>query len=371
MCWGWTDLHELVERGIPDHRRRVAELDAAHCVSSRGAHLRRNVASAHFAVRGLAIYKRVLRRAMAVEFGAGYSVGVTVFVLALCFCRSLIECVQCAVLCCDKCQLPCSYECLVNAKTYAKGALVSFTFVQPMLVCGAASLRHAFSRASPLSHARFLELPAVVNASALDLQSHVLEVDMRFTALPFSAAVAVSASMWWHLFNSGLFKHDPEWNEELFFGDESESIWSYELAYYLELFCMCVALTTASASLLSMSEALYMSTTLTALLVYFAAAARYHNRSKVSMCMSMVAFSLLTAMLCSFVVSTVDTTCAVPAVCGAALVCALFALAVVHYLAAGSFTAGDIILLRTVVSNACVLVLVGALAAGRSSACAT
>jgi hypothetical protein len=259
---------------------------------------------------------------------------------------------------------------MANSKTYAKGALMGFTFVQPMLVSGAAALQYMFTRASPFSHARFLELPAVVNASALDMPSYVIEVDMRFTAMPFSVAVAISGSLWWHMFNMGFFKNDPEWSEELFFSEESESIWWYEISYYCELLCMCFALATASASLLSMSEALYMSTTLTALLIYFAAASRYHNRTKVSMCMSMIAFSLMTAMLCSFVVSAVDTTCVVPVVCGAALVCAVFALAVVHYLAAGSFSVFDIFLVRTLVSNACVLVLVGALAAGRSSACA-
>lgn len=307
---------------------------------------------------------------MAVEFSAEYSIGVVAFVVALCFCKSMIECVQCAVLLCDKCQLPCSYECILSAKTYGETLLVCFTFVQPMLLCGAAMLRHVFAGVTPQSTARFLELPAVFNATAVHLPSHIIEVDLRFTVLPFSVAAVVSATAWWHLYSLGLFSKDPEWNEDLFFMDDSERIWLYELAYYCELLCMCFAFTTSSASLLSMTEALYTSTTLTALLIFFMAAARYHNRTQASMCMSMIAFSLLTAMLCSFVVAAVDTTCAVPALCGAALVCAVFVIATVHYLAAGTFLARSIILVRTVVSNACALVLFVALAAGRTSACA-
>jgi hypothetical protein len=171
---------------------------------------------------------------------------------------------------------------------------------------------------------------------------------------------------WVNLGKDGFFQSDPTWDEAFF---EDERIWLYETLYYTEIFGMCFALISTASLPQPASETLYMSATLTALLIFFAAASRFANRNTTGLCMSYTAFALLCAMVSSFVFTSVDTTCTLPILSGVTLALVVLALAIFHYIAAGAFSAGSIVLFRTLVSNACSLVLVATLAAGRTSAC--
>ena len=314
---------------------------------------------------------------MSIVFGSEYTVVVTVFVVALCFCKSVMECVQMGMLIATHCPLEhCSYQWRFDLFLYGKFALLFFSGTQPIFICMAPLMRHLFSGFYPESHVAILETAqlntssfVIANTSSdgeILVRAHAVVFDLQFAAVPFSIAAAISTAMWLNLSRDGLFKSDPTWDETLF---EDERIWLYEIAYYIELLAMCVALIVASSMAQSAAQTWYTSCSLTAILIFFGAAARYSNRSHAGVCMSTIAFSLQCAMLVSFAISETDASCVVAVACSITLVMAVSVISIFHYSAAGQLSAGSIILARTLVSNTCSLVLIVTLMLGRSSAC--
>lgn len=311
---------------------------------------------------------------MAVEFTNEHVVGVTGFVLAIFFCRSVVDCIQTATVLCDGCQLSfCDHGCHKNMMVGFKLVLFSFNAVQPVLVSLAAPLRAAFTGEPPLSRVFVVELN--VNASTLTGYEplHVITtgrlavLDLRFAAIPFSMLACISTAVWVNLGKDGLFNQDPMWDCDFF--SDNESIWLYETVYYAELLLMCVALVATSALPQTAAETLFLSTTLTALMIFFAASSRYPNRSQAGMCMSTTAFGLLCAIISSFAFTSIDTSCVLAVLAGTTLVGTVTATATFHYIAAGSFKTGSIVLFRTLLSNMCSVILIVTLAVGRTSSC--
>lgn len=310
--------------------------------------------------------------AMSIVFGSEYTVVVTVFVVALCFCKSVMECVQMGMLIATHCPLEhCSYQCRFDLFLYGRFALLFYSGTQPIFVCMAPFMRQLISGVYPESHVAILET-AQLNVSSISTdddflaKAHAVVFDLQFAVVPFSVAAAVSTAIWLNLSRDGLFKSDPTWDEALF---EDERIWLYEIAYYAELLAMCVALIVASSVAQSAAQTWYTGCSFTAILIFFAAAARYSNRSHAGVFMSTIAFSMQCAMLVSFAISETDASCVIAVVCSVTLVMAVSILSVLHYSAAGQLSAGSIILARTLVSNTCSLVLIATLMLGRSSAC--
>jgi len=307
---------------------------------------------------------------MTVEFGSTYSVGVVVFALALCFCKSLLEGVLAAVRLSRECKLCpecmclelCSQSSWLAALKYVKAVLLCFNVAQPVLMLLAAPLRAWVSGARPVSHVTFLAVRG--NATAWELQP--TSVDLLFVTVPFSMLASATTAMWIHLAEQGVFLDDPTWDAALF--ERDERVWLYETLYYYELTAMCFALAVAASRPRSATESMYMSTTIAALLIFFASAARYETRSQAATCSSTTALALLCAILTSFTYA-VDGSCALPVASGAALDIVAFGVAAVHAVAAGQFSAGAIILARTLASNVCSGVLIATLAGGLTSGC--
>ena len=308
---------------------------------------------------------------MAVAFGGEYTVAVTAFVVALCFCKSVMECVQMGIVIATHCPLEhCSYQCRFDLFLYSRLALLFFSLAQPILMCVAPLLRHLFSSVNPVSHVAIIEAMYTNVSSITDgeivVHAQAVMFDLQFAAIPFSLAAAVSTAVWLNLSKDGIFSSDPLWDEAFF---EDERIWQYEISYYIELVAMCVALVAASSVPQSAAQSWYTSFSLSAILVFFISTARYNSRSHVSVCMSTIMFSVMCAMLVSLAVSETDSSCAIPLACSITLVMAVSIVAVFHYSAAGQLSAGSVILARTLVSNTCSLVLIATLMLGRSSAC--
>lgn len=308
---------------------------------------------------------------MAVAFGGEYTVFVTIFVVALCFCKSVMECVQMGIVIATHCPLEhCTYQCRFDILMYSRLVLLCFSLAQPILMCIGPLLRHLFSGVNPVSHVAIIEAMyqniSSVPEGEIVVQAHAVSIDLQFAAIPFSLAAAVSTAMWLNMSKEGMFSNNPLWDEALF---EDENIWQYEIAYYIELVAMCVALVVASSMPQSAAQSWYTSFSLSAILVFFTSTARYNNRSPIGVCMSTVMFSMLCAMLVSVAMSETDTSCAIPVACSITLVMAAAIVAIFHYSAAGQLSSGIVILARTLVSNTCALVLIVTLMLGRSSAC--
>ena len=311
---------------------------------------------------------------MALEFTSEHVVGVIVFVLVLTCCKSILECIQASLTLFKDCSCICDYNCGYDLCLYGKTFLYVFNTVQPVIMCLVGAIRAALTGYHPRSRVFVVALSlnttsflaqesTQVVATHLSFQS----VDLLFTAIPFSLLACLSTFAWINLAKANLFDSDPVWEEDLFQHDER--IWRYEILYYAELFGMCVALLAAASVPQLTATLLYMSTSVTALLVVFTCAARYPNHSQVGLFITSTTFALLCVMLATFAFTAVDTACGWAVLCGATFVCAVIGIAIFHHIAAGSLHAGTIIFVRTVFSNTCSVVLIATLAAGRTSSC--
>ena len=327
---------------------------------------------------------------MAVEFRNEYVVGVVIFVIGTMFCKSVLECIQIAVSLCHNFDCLCDYQCQVNLNYYSKGSLLIFSMTQPIVMCTVASLVHASNGFYPVSEIDFLEVDSAVRhaqrvnqsncfhehcASQLDFRAnadHMLlpvkyvNVDTRLVVIPFSLAACVSTSAWLNLGKRGVFESDPTWDEQLF---EDDRVWMYELLYYAETLGMTFAMLCCSSIPKSLSEILYTGTTVTSLMIFFASASRYQNRTQAGICMCTTTFSLLCSILACFVFTTLDTSCNLPVLCGVTFICAVMGQSLFHYMAAGSCSAGAVVLTRTLSSNLCLLVLIVNLGLGQQVIC--
>jgi len=306
---------------------------------------------------------------MALEFTNEHVVGVVVFVIVLMCCKSILECIQILLALLKDCTCICDYSCAYNLRVYSQTALLFFNAVQPIVMCLAGAFRAAFTGQHPQSRVGLVELsfnasaPSQAGGLSVSLQS----VDLHFAAIPFSMLACMSTAAWVNLAKAHLFDKDPVWDESLF--EHDERIWIYETLYYAEIFGMCVALLAASSVPQPSATLLYMSTTVTALLVVFTCASRYPNHSRAGLCITSTTFAMLCAIVSTFAYTALDTACAWSVLCGATFVLTVMAIAIFHHIAAGNLPAGSIILLRTLLSNACSLVLIATLAGGRTSGC--
>ena len=324
------------------------------------------------------VYKGCIDTTMAVEFTNEHVVGVTAFVLALCFCRSIVDCIQMFIVFsseCKNCPLACNHDCRVNTAFYSKFFLISFNMTQPLIMCFAAPLKEFFSGVRPTSHVGFVHVHTVqlANSSSTgdppdSLVATESFIDMLFVVTPFSLMACLSTFVWFNLGKAGVLNSDTVWDCELL--AENEDVWLYEALYFCEILGMSFALISISSLPQTAAETLYMSCTITALMIFFFSASRFENHSRTGICMSYTAFSLLVAMTSSYVSTSVDTACPFAVLSASVLVIAVLALAIFHFIACGSFTAGSIVLFRTIVSNACSIALIATLTAGRTSACA-
>lgn len=323
---------------------------------------------------------------MAVEFRNEYVAGVVIFVIGIMFCKSVLECIQIAVSLCHHFDCLCDYQCRVNLHHYSKSTLLIFSMTQPIILCTVASFVYAIKGYYPVSEVDFLEMDSEFRqvrsanqsncfqehcASELDFRVHAdnmllsvkyVNVDTRLVVIPFSLAACVSTSAWLNLGKRGAFENDPTWDENLF---EDDRIWMYEMLYYAETLGMTVAMLCCSSIPKSLSEILYTGMTVTSLMIFFASASRYQNRTQAGIFMCATTFSLLCSILASFVFTTLDTACTLPVLCGVTYICAVMGQSLFHYMAAGSCSAGAVLLVRTLSSNICLLVLIVSLGLGQ------
>ncbi|NBV31998.1 MAG: hypothetical protein EBR93_05635 [Bacteroidetes bacterium] len=192
------------------------------------------------------------------------------------------------------------------------------------------------------------------------------QIDLRIFVIPFSATASAATAAWLFLCREGIFNNDPTWDDSLF---EADAMWTYEIIHYLETFFMTIALLTASSHPRSFEYHLFLSSTLTALYIFFATTSRFQHFSVVSQCINSAAFTILGSILVSFLIQGMELSCSLAVVAGWVLAIIYVAMTMVYQTAKGNLTAGAIITARTLVANFVTLIFCVILFMGRTEVC--
>ena len=100
---------------------------------------------------------------------------------------------------------------------------------------------------------------------------HAVQIDVLFLVLPFSLLVSATSMLWVSCIGKGALRADTAWDADL-----GTAVFVYETVYYVELWCMNIAVAAVACSERSMLEVHYAAMTLTLLLVHVCAQARVH-----------------------------------------------------------------------------------------------
>lgn len=324
---------------------------------------------------------------MQLTFDNHYIVAVIVFMVTILFCKNMLECMQkCmeiwqAVMCQDLCFCPCvnvSHAMLVKQCVY--NGISVFSVFQPLFLLVAKSMADKMD-----DHASFWTVNLGYVELDADVFEHMLnksvpmampktpckftfsEVDAILLVMPYSLLAASSAWTWVSLQNENFFSSDPQWNSEVF-ADARMQL--YELLYAGELFLLLFALLCITADPTNIEYAFVYAMLLAFLMMFFCAQSRQNKPTDSTEHMiSMIIFSLLCTLVSFFVVQHWSGGCATKRSSGVLLVLVVISLSIMHMSTQETTTVGSVILLRTVVANACSLYFIVLISQNPNSWC--
>ena len=326
---------------------------------------------------------------MELSFENRHVVAIVVFMVALLFCKNLLQCVQacmqvwqaCAESMCQEC--PCvHYGHMELLRGCFSATLLTWSVGQPLLLLFVKSaadvLRgrqgfwtvhfvHVGLNVSAFPHKRSGSLAALQSADlahALTLAQS--EVDGLLLVMPFALCAACTTYSWCTMRAAGHFKTDPAWDAELF---QDRRLQLYELLYALETGLLLFALLALAADPAPLEHTLVCAILATFILLYFSAQSRCHaagDRASESL-LGMLLFATLNMLLSSFVAQHWAGAYPVKVSAACVLCLAALLLAGLHMTTSEDMLAGRVILCRTLVSCACSAYFAGLLAADANS----
>lgn len=324
---------------------------------------------------------------MQLTFDNHYIVAVVVFMLTMLFCKNMLECMQAcvqlwtSVMCKDLCFCPCvnvTHAELVR-HSVVSGLCVFSVFQPVILLLAQKTTEKALGHPSFWTvnvgyvHLQTAAFGHTQNASAVPLQPTTgctlsfSEVDVILLVMPFTLVAASSTWTWVSLQQQGFFSADPEWNAELFIDARMQL---YEFLYSGELLTLMFALLCITADPANVEYVLVFSFVLTFLLMYFCAQSHQQRETdKTEHIIAMVLFSLLCTFVSFFVVQHWTQGCVAKQSSGVLLVLVVLTLAIMHMSTRENTAAGTVILLRTVVANACSLYFIVLISQNPNSMC--
>ena len=174
--------------------------------------------------------------------------------------------------------------CPSGLAEFARQGIVLFCFLQPAAFCALYVLHRSGGgdrHSSTILHNVELNASSLcyfhVNGSACAPGAatvaavHAVQIDFLFLVLPFSLLVSATSMLWVNCIGKGALRVDTVWDSEL-----ADAVFVYETVYYVELWCMNVAVVAVACSERSMLEVHYAAMVLTLLLVHVCAQARVH-----------------------------------------------------------------------------------------------
>ncbi|NBX19005.1 MAG: hypothetical protein EBR09_16785 [Proteobacteria bacterium] len=310
-------------------------------------------------------------------------VGVLAFMTALVFCRSLLECAHNAAKLAGAGASACA-ECAECGLHYGErerwrhallALLVLWGVGKPCALLLAPLAREWAAGAAPLWSVYFvdvaLNLSAVARAnSTLAGGPAAATVTLRRTeglvlVMPFALLSASSTWTWATLKGEGFFDADQVWDAELFV---HRGMQLYEVVYALEVCALLFALLCIAGEPVGLGDATLVGATLTLALFYFFAGSRARGQGVADSIFGLTLVALVVSVAVAFVAEHTRG-CWVQQSGAAALALALLALTLAHASGPEERAAGEVILLRTLISSAAGVYLTALAAVDRDAQC--
>ena len=322
---------------------------------------------------------------MELEFGANYLVGVIFFLVLLCCNKNFILCLQDVLPGCGRCVGQFCEGWICCDKEYCTQDLVRvaftlFCFLQPLILCIlyiANSHRGGVDTASTvifcqlkLNHTTVeyknlnTSTKAVIPMNLDLIKSECTEVDYILIALPFAIAVSFSNFLLTYHINDGVIGQGTTWDNGL-----DPAIFSYELAYYFEIWCMNFGFLAGRVEESSFDTVYYQTHALTIVMILFISMARYSPESIADQWISILTFGLLFILIIPMLGDMMHVSCVISQVLNAIHAFVVVVLSFGHYMALGNQGAGYILTVRSIVTIIACLTQLGVLVAGRNAVC--
>lgn len=313
---------------------------------------------------------------MLLTFENHYVVAVVIFMVSMLFCKNLLECIQACVqlsqslICKDLMFCPCLYKShaqLLRESVFK--LLLAFSIFQPIVLLVVKKIAESTPGQESLWTVNVGYVQINANAFAhstnhtasssssdvadIGIEFEVSEIDVVIVVMPYMLAAASSTWMWVSLDHQEFFQSDPEWGPELF---ADPRMLLYELLYCFELFALACALLFLTADPAPTEYVIVYSLLLSFLILFFCAQSHQQRcADQAEHTISMLVFSMLTSLVCFFVVQHWAGGCPTKRSSGLILLVVVLTLAILHMSTREDTRAGTVILFRTVISSACSL----------------
>lgn len=315
---------------------------------------------------------------MELSFENHHVVGVVVFMVALLFCKQVLECLQHCVQLWQHCaSSACCFhyaqEELLRGGLLA--ALLTFSVCQPVILVLVSALAntlrgrpgfwtvnfvHVAFNASAFPH-RHSHAEALRRPLAQDVHVTATQVDGLLLIMPFALCAFCTTYTWFSMKAGGDFSSDPMWDAELF---SSRRMQLYEALYALETTVLLFALLACTADPAQLEYTLVCAVLAVFIVMYFSAQSRCKSASDKTSegVISIGLFAVLNMLLSSFVAQHWSENRMAKLLASVMLAFTTLVLAGLHMSVTEDTRAGSVILGRTLLSCACSLFFAAMLA---------
>ena len=318
---------------------------------------------------------------MQLEFNNSYMVLILALLLAVCFCRQILEILTLAsALCGSACDRGCAlFHCQCVCCPYAdvaRRAVTLYCVLMPVTFNMIYFWHECFSHFDWTSSvvlvdfrvrgARYSHAGPAAPANATTVDVWQTEVDYMFCVMPFALAASLSCWLWVSLSQGdhGALTPDSSWDDEL-----PKSVIYYEFSYYLETFALNLSMIAVSCSERSINEVLQSTLALSTTQCAIMFAARFRLDGTIQRAATVVLLLLLAAAAVPVWAAMVQHGCPVAELVAAVHALCVLALVCFHFAANGEATASSVLLVRVGVTVAASLTHLAVMIHGRNRAC--
>jgi hypothetical protein len=322
---------------------------------------------------------------MQLEFNNSYMLLILALLLAVCFCRQILEIASLAsALCGSACDRGCGlFHCQCVCCPYAdaaRRALILYCVLMPVAFNMVYFWHECFShfdwassvvlvdfrvRGARYTHAgQAATANSAINATHVDVWQ--TEIDYMFCVMPFALAASLSCWLWVSVSQGGHgdLTADSPWDDEL-----PKSVVYYEFSYYLETFALNLSMIAVSCSERSVNEVLQATLAVSTAQCAIMFAARFRLDSSIQRAATVVLLLLLAAAALPVWLAMVQQGCVVAELVAAVHALCVLALVCFHFTANGEATASSVLLVRVAVTVAASLTHLAVMIHGRNRAC--
>ena len=322
---------------------------------------------------------------MEIEFDGHYFFSVVVFLMVLCCNRNFLSCLHDFLPCLSRLFHHCCdgwicCEVQYCARDFVRTSFTMFCFLQPLIL----SLIHIANGqrkdVNTASSVIFCDLhlnqtniqykntntstSAIIPYDIDEIKSSCTEIDYILLILPFAAAVSFSNFLLTYHISDGVIHQGTTWDNSL-----DPAMFSYEMGYYLEVWCMNFALLAVQVEETSFQTLYYKTHALTLLMILFISMARYNQESISDQWMAILLFGLLFLILIPMMGKSIELHCVLTQIMTVFHGLIVIVLSFGHYMALGQQGAGYILTLRSLVSATVSVLHIIVIALGRNRVC--